>query len=112
MRGAAASKLPLCFSLCLKLRERPAKDNKMKILRLICLLLCCTCVTFANAQDYPVRLIRLILPFPPGGTTDNIARAVAERLAKPLGQSVIIENRGGGGGLIGARAVTSAAPMM
>lgn len=81
----------------------------MNLLRLICLSLLCTCVTIAHAQDYPARLIRMVLPFPPGGTTDNVARAVAERLAKPLGQPVIIENRGGGG-LIGARVVTSASP--
>ena len=64
----------------------------------------------ASAQDYPNRPIRLILPFPPGGTTDNVARAVSERLAKPLGQSVVIDNRGGGGGLIGAKIVTASAP--
>lgn len=62
------------------------------------------------AQDYPNRVIRMIVPFPPGGTTDNVARVLATQLAKPLGQSVIIENRGGGGGLIGAKVVTTAAP--
>ena len=62
------------------------------------------------AQEYPTRLVRLIIPFPPGGTTDNVARAVSDRLTKSLGQQVIIENRGGAGGMIGAKAVTAATP--
>jgi len=67
-------------------------------------------VSKAGAQDYPNRTVRLIMPFPPGGTTDNVARAIADRLTKPLGQVVIIENRSGAGGMIGARVVTAARP--
>lgn len=54
------------------------------------------------AQDYPSRPVRLIVPFGPGTTTDIISRVFAEALAKPLGQSVIVENKAGAGGVIGS----------
>src|SRR4051794_17387554 len=64
----------------------------------------------AAAQPYPNKPIRLIVPFAPGGTTDIVARAVGDPLAKELGQPVIIENRGGGGGSIGALALAKSPP--
>jgi tripartite-type tricarboxylate transporter receptor subunit TctC len=64
----------------------------------------------ALAQAFPNKPIRLIIPFPPGGTTDIVGRVVADQLGKQLGQPVVIENRGGGGGAIGATEVAKAAP--
>jgi len=65
----------------------------------------------AFAQStYPVKSIRLIVPFPAGGPTDVIARAVGQKLTESLGQSVVIDNRGGGGGNIGSDIVAKAAP--
>jgi tripartite-type tricarboxylate transporter receptor subunit TctC len=60
------------------------------------------------AQTYPAKAITLVVPFAPGGGTDSIARDVARALAEKLGQPVIVENKGGGGGSIGAQAVARA----
>ena len=64
----------------------------------------------AQAQDYPNRPIRLIAPFPAGGLADVLARAVGDELSKSLGQPVIVENRAGAGGNIGADAVAKSTP--
>jgi tripartite-type tricarboxylate transporter receptor subunit TctC len=64
----------------------------------------------AHAQDYPTRPITLIVPFPPGGSTSVVARIVAERLSATLGQQIIVDNRGGAGGTIAARAFVNAPP--
>jgi len=64
----------------------------------------------AQAQTYPSRPITLVVPFPPGGSTDAAARIMAERMRIPLGQSVVIENVGGAGGSIGVGRVARAAP--
>ncbi len=70
-------------------------------------------VTAAAAQaqtTYPNRPIRVVVPFPPGGLNDVVARLVSQRLAENLGQTIVIENRGGATGTIGSAAVAKAAP--
>ena len=61
-------------------------------------------------QQYPSRTIRVVVPFPAGATTDMLARLIAQRLTDTMGQSVVVENVGGGGGSIGADQVAKAAP--
>jgi len=62
------------------------------------------------AQAYPNRTVKLQVPFAPGGTTDIVARVIAEPLGKALGQSVIVENKAGGGGVVGANETAKASP--
>jgi tripartite-type tricarboxylate transporter receptor subunit TctC len=64
----------------------------------------------AVAQDYPTKPITLVVPFPAGGGNDALARLMAERMSRTLGQQVVVENRGGAGGTIGTRAVAKAVP--
>ncbi len=64
----------------------------------------------AAAQDYPTRPVRVIVPFAPGGSADVFGRAIAQRLQESLGQNFVVENRPGGGSVIGSDAVAKAAP--
>jgi len=67
-------------------------------------------IAAAQAQNFPTRPITLIVPFPPGGSTDTAARILGERMRQPLGQTVVIENAGGAGGSIALGRVARAAP--
>jgi len=62
------------------------------------------------AQGYPSKVVKLQVPFAPGGTTDIVARVIAEPLGRAMGQSVVIENKAGGGGLVGANETAKSAP--
>src|SRR6202161_1245769 len=64
----------------------------------------------AIAQDYPTRPITLIVPYPAGGGVDAMGRIVGQKLSALLGQQVVIENRGGAGGMIGTRDLAKSAP--
>ena len=64
----------------------------------------------ATAADYPARPIRLIVPFAPGGGTDMVARVIAPKLSERLGTSVVVDNRGGAGAIIGTALAAKAAP--
>ena len=70
----------------------------------------CLCATAALAQGYPNKPVELQVPFAPGGTTDIVARAISEPLGKALGQSVIVINKAGGGGVLGANETAKSAP--
>ena len=74
------------------------------------LALCCAQVFSAAAQDYPTRPITLIVPYPAGGGVDVMGRLIGAKLSMALGQQVVIENRGGAGGMIGTRDAARAAP--
>src|SRR6185295_9037764 len=73
--------------------------STMKKLLLILATLLCTVV---QAQPYPNRPIKFIVPFPPGGNLDFVARTIQPKLSEALGQPVVIENKGGAGGIVGA----------
>jgi len=82
----------------------------MKSLLVGALLAAAACTALAQAQSFPLRPITLISPFPPGGSTDVVARVMAERMRPLLGQSIVVENVGGAGGSIGVGRVARAAP--
>src|SRR5436190_9134062 len=79
-------------------------------LLLACAVLLRCAAASASAEEFPSQTLKIIVPFVAGGGVDVVARIVAPKLGEELGQSVIIENRGGAGGMLGAAAVAQAAP--
>ena len=79
-------------------------------LALACAAACAPAVAAEPAADFPVRPIRIVVPFPPGGSTDVLMRIVSPRLSKALGQPVVVENRSGASATVGADFVAKAAP--
>jgi len=77
---------------------------------LVCGLFCASSLPAIAQSDYPNKPVKIIVPFPPGGTTDLMARISAEQLTKILKQAFVIENIGGGGGVIGAERAAGAQP--
>jgi tripartite-type tricarboxylate transporter receptor subunit TctC len=82
----------------------------MRFATVLALITGITVSTVASAQDYPVRPIRLIVPYSAGGPADVVARVLGQRLSAILGQTFVVENRGGAGGSIGGRAVATSDP--
>ncbi len=84
----------------------------MRNMKLAALILLGLCAAFyaspADAQSYPNRVVRIIVPYPPGGTTDIVARIIAQKLSTVWGQAVVIDNRAGAGGNLGMTVVARA----
>lgn len=74
------------------------------------LLLALFCAAMASAQNYPNRPIRIVVPYPPGGGTDVVARTLAQKMTEVMGQQVLVDNRPGANGIIGSDAVAKAVP--
>src|SRR6202521_4605544 len=86
----------------------------MIVRRIISVVVALAALAFApavSAQDYPSRTVTVVVPFPPGGSVDGVARIVVQNLNETVGQHFIVENRAGGAsGMVGANAVVKAAP--
>ena len=80
------------------------------MLTLAATTLCTLLASTTQAQTYPARPIRLIVPFPAGGTIDMVGRMVAQGVGERIGQTIVVDNRGGAGGMLGADLVVKAAP--
>jgi tripartite-type tricarboxylate transporter receptor subunit TctC len=78
--------------------------------RSICILLAMAFATAAAAQNFPSKPVRVVITYPPGGSTDVVGRALAAKLTEVLGQQVVVDNRGGAGGIIGSDIVAHATP--
>ena len=84
--------------------------NLLHLIRLCAATMALAAATHVAAQPYPSKPIRVIVPFPPGGAVDFYARVVQQPLSEVLGQSVVVENKAGASGMVGAEAVARAAP--
>ncbi|MSQ89544.1 MAG: tripartite tricarboxylate transporter substrate binding protein, partial [Betaproteobacteria bacterium] len=82
----------------------------LKLLSVVAALSIAVVGTPVHSQVFPSKALRIIVPFPAGGTTDIAARIVAQRMQESMGQPVLVENRAGAGGTIGADAVAKSSP--
>lgn len=82
--------------------------SRRAVVSTIAALVCCNCAFAQQAGGYPSRPIKLIVPVAPGGSTDTIARLIGQKLQDIWGQPVVVENRPGASGTIGATVVTKA----
>jgi tripartite-type tricarboxylate transporter receptor subunit TctC len=92
-------------------KEESDMTGKVKSLQLM-ILICAvaSCFGIAAAQTYPTKAVRLIIPFPPGGSNDIVGRFIATKLSERLGKQVVADNRGGAGGVIGTEAAAKSEP--
>lgn len=82
----------------------------MRLLKISATVIAMVIASLAGAQEYPSRVVTIVVPFPPGGSTDLIARRIAEKFQQAMGQAVIVENKPGAGGAVGSAAVAKSAP--
>jgi tripartite-type tricarboxylate transporter receptor subunit TctC len=93
-----------------EVRNRESVVNSRKLMAALILTSIAALATPARAQTYPDHAVRLIIPFPPGGSIDTLGRILTDKLATLWGQSVFIENRAGAGGMVGSSVAAQAAP--
>ena len=94
-------------------RTKSKEEGEMKDKSLFAMILVCAvvlCSAMAGAQSYPTKTVRLIIPFPPGGSNDIVGRFIATKLTERLGKQVVADNRGGAGGVIGTEAAAKSEP--
>src|SRR5918998_6630604 len=82
----------------------------MKVLSIIATAALSIVPAIACAQQYPVKPVRVVIPWPPGGSNDVVGRIVTQKLSETMGQQFIVDNRGGASGVIGAESVAKASP--
>src|SRR5262249_7321028 len=97
------------FSLTLGIIATPEEPMRSTVV-FACIASAIVPASHAAAQAYPDRPVRIVVPFPPGGSTDFSARILATHMPRGLGQSIVVDNRGGAGGNTGAETVAKAAP--